>query len=225
LEHKWEHLCVVWILPCVGQSARFHIHWSCVKHQAGYWVMNPPAFCQVYFHVGIANSRVFWLHICLGIWVVLGIFYKLLFLFHTVGVCTHSLMLKVLWDPSSFEGSHEKYCIECFIKLGTIVQGIVYWKCMGVVATYFIGIDQNCLHKPMTICIEKTVCNHIKKLCKKLCLILLQIDFKSYWRFCKKVDKDACKIYGKLSCSCTADLVKMDGHCCFISNSISIGVS
>jgi hypothetical protein len=61
---------------------------SCVKHQAGYWVMNPPAFCQVYFHVGIANSRVFWLHICLGIWVVLGIFYKLLFLFHTVGVCT-----------------------------------------------------------------------------------------------------------------------------------------
>jgi len=45
---------------------------------------------------------------------------------------------------------------------------------------------------------------------EKLCLILLQIDVKSYWRFCKKVDKDAC-IYGKLSCSFTADLVKMDG--------------
>jgi hypothetical protein len=96
---------------------------------------------------------------------------------------------------------------------------------MGVVATYFIGIDQKSSHKPMTICIVKTVCNHIKKLWEKLCLILLQIDVKSYWRFCKKVDKDACKIYGKLSCSFTADLVKMDGHCCFISNSISIGVS
>jgi hypothetical protein len=96
---------------------------------------------------------------------------------------------------------------------------------MGVVARYVIGIDQKSSHKPMTICIVKTVCNHIKKLWEKLCLILLQIDVKSYWRFCKKVDKDACKIYTELSCSFTADLVKMDGHCGFISNSISIGVS
>jgi hypothetical protein len=97
---------------------------------------------------------------------------------------------------------------------------------MGVVATYFIGIDQKCSHKPMRICMVKTVRNYIKKLFKQLCLILWQIDVKSYyWRFCKKVHKDACKIYGKLSCSFTADLVKMDGHCCFISNSISIGVS
>jgi hypothetical protein len=89
--------------------------------------MNPRAFCQVYFYdCGFANSRVFWLHICLGISVVLGFFYKLLFLFHIVGVCTHALMLKVLWDPSSFEGSHEMQCNECFIELGTIVQGIVY---------------------------------------------------------------------------------------------------
>jgi hypothetical protein len=34
---------------------------------------------------------------------------------------------------------------------------------MGVVATYFIGIDQKCSHKPMTSCMVKTVCNHIKK--------------------------------------------------------------
>jgi hypothetical protein len=70
--------------------------------------VDPLAVCQVFFHDGgIANLRVFSLHICLGISVVLGIFYKLLFLFHTVGVCTHALMLKVLCDPSSFEGSHE----------------------------------------------------------------------------------------------------------------------
>ncbi len=48
------------------------------------------------------------------------------FFFIQLGFVPNSLMLKVLWDPSSFEGSHEKYCIECFIKLGTIVQGIVY---------------------------------------------------------------------------------------------------
>jgi hypothetical protein len=83
-----------------------------------------------------------------------------------------------------------------------------------------LALTENVHTNPCQICMVKTVCNHIKKL-----LILLQIDVKSNWRFCKKVDKDGCKIYGKLSYSFIADLVKMDGHCCFISNSISIGVS
>ncbi len=226
LEHKCEHLmCCIDFAMCRPMGTFPH-PLSCVKQQTGYWVMDPPAFCQVFFHNGgNSNLRVFLLHICLDISVVLGFFYKLLFLFHTVGVCTHALMLKVLWDPSSFEGSHESVVQGMFYKARNYCSRHCLLKMHGVVATYFIGVDQKCSHKPMTICMVKTVCNHIKKLWEKLCLILLQIDVKSYWRFWKKVDNDACKIYGKLSCSFTADLVKMDGHCCFISNSISIGVS
>jgi hypothetical protein len=80
-------LCVVSILPC----ANGHISTSTFLCQAANWLLSngPTGFCQVFFHDGgIAKLRVFSLHICLGISVVLGIFYKLLLLFHKVGVCT-----------------------------------------------------------------------------------------------------------------------------------------
>ncbi len=80
---------------------------SRVKQQAGYRVMDCLPLSCFFMMAMIANIRVLQLHICLGISVVLGIPCELLFLYHTIGVCTHAPMLKVLWDSSSFGGSHD----------------------------------------------------------------------------------------------------------------------
>jgi hypothetical protein len=75
---------------CHGYANR-HISTSTFLCQAANWLLGSglTGLLSNSFHDGgIANLRVFLLHICVGISVVLGIFYKWLLLFHTVGVCT-----------------------------------------------------------------------------------------------------------------------------------------
>jgi hypothetical protein len=71
----------------------------------------------------------------------------------------------------------------------------------------------------------ETIFNYIKKPWEKMCLILLQIHINSYWRFAKRLAKNTWNIFVEPNFNFIADLVKIFGHCCCISNSISIGNS